>query len=151
MTNQETINLTGIDLQLTQPDQAIHQLLETNNLPIADIESPEIELYEATLNNKRIGVGGYEVHGSTALLRSIAVHPELRGHGIGTTICLELEDEIACNMGDAIYLLTNDAVEFFEKIGYERINRETAPEPIQRTQEFAELCPTTAVCMKKTI
>lgn len=145
------LDLTSIELRTTKPDESIHQFLESNDLPTEDIDSPDVTLYELTLDNERIGIGGYEIHDSTALLRSIAVKSSLRGRGIGTTICLQLEDKIACSMCDEIYLFTNDAAGFFERIGYERINRKTAPEAVQLTQEFAELCPSTAIFMKKTV
>jgi len=47
--------------------------------------------------------------------------------------------------------LTLTADTFFQKAGYFKIDRQSAPESMQTTGEFAGLCPDTAVCMKKTI
>lgn len=151
MWDHERVVPADIELHPIAPDEAVYQLLAANNLPTADIESPDCTLYGVTISNERIGIGGYEIHGSTGLLRSIAVHTEIRGCGIGTTICLKLEDHLACNMCDTIYLLTDDAAEFFESVGYERIDQATAPESIQHTHEFADSCPATTVCLMKTI
>jgi amino-acid N-acetyltransferase len=47
------------------------------------------------------------------------------------------------------YLLTTTADEFFADLGFEEIPRETVPPSIQTTTEFSDLCPETAVCMKR--
>jgi len=151
MQNRTGPNSSGIDLRPTEPDECIYRLLESNNLPTEAIDSPDVTLYEATCDNTRIGFGSYEFYDSTALLRSIIVDSEMRGQGIGTSICIELEDSIACKMGERIYILTTEAVEFFEKIGYEQADPTSAPRPIQNRQQFTEHSPTSTVCMKKSV
>lgn len=151
MTSAPSESVCTLELEPTPPDHTVRFLLEHFGLPTEDLHEPEVQLYQATTGNEIVGIGGYEIHGGDALLRSIAVKPAARGQGYGSQICDGLEIRIQARQCNAIYLLTNDAEPFFDKIGYERINRETAPEPIQQTTEFAELCPTTAVCMKKTI
>ena len=51
----------------------------------------------------------------------------------------------------ALYLLTTAAADFFARHGYVRIPRDTAPPVLQRTAEFAALCPTRAVCLTKAL
>ena len=48
-----------------------------------------------------------------------------------------------------MYLLTTTAVRFFERLGFVRVEREAAPVTIQRTQEFATLCPSSSTVMMK--
>ena len=48
-----------------------------------------------------------------------------------------------------IYLLTNTAERFFERVGYQRMPRDSAPAAIRTTQEFAALCPASAALMRK--
>ena len=50
---------------------------------------------------------------------------------------------------ETLYLLTTTAPEFFGERGYAEVNREEAPEAIRGSTEFADLCPTTATCMRK--
>lgn len=48
-----------------------------------------------------------------------------------------------------LYLLTDTAEAFFERLGYTRVARETVPLGIQQTEEFSSLCPDDAAVMKK--
>jgi len=50
-----------------------------------------------------------------------------------------------------IYLLTTTADKYFEKIGFELINREQVPIKIKESQQFIETCPSTALVLKKII
>lgn len=150
----QTINLEStqtINLEETTPDDTAIFLLEHFGLPTEDIHEPEVNLYQARHRAEIVGIGGFEIHGDDALLRSIAVKPTARGNGYGSEICRGLELRIEARQCNAIYLLTEDADPFFEAIGYERTDRAMAPNPIRQTHEFAELCPATAVCMKKII
>jgi len=45
-------------------------------------------------------------------------------------------------------LLTETASAFFQKFGYEIIDRQTAPKEIRMTSEFQELCPDSAKLMR---
>jgi amino-acid N-acetyltransferase len=49
----------------------------------------------------------------------------------------------------SIYLLTTTAEVFFKRLGYERIERSRAPPSIERTREFASLCPASSAFMIK--
>jgi amino-acid N-acetyltransferase len=48
-----------------------------------------------------------------------------------------------------LYLLTTTAREFFADRGYAEVERTEPPEAIRATTEFADLCPSTAACMRK--
>lgn len=141
----------NFELRPTRPDDIIHGLLEEDGLPTADLATPDVRLYEATVDGTLVGIGGFEQYGTNALLRSVVVRPGMRGRGHGTRICLELEDRAAEAVCTAIYLLTNDAGGFFEQLGYERVDRSSVPDAIRSTREFSELCPSTADCMVKTV
>jgi len=139
------------ELHLTQPDEMVYDLLVENGLPTADLETGDLQLFKAIVGGEVVGIGGFEQYGTDALLRSVVVHPDLRGRGYGTRICLELEDKMCESLCMAIYLLTDDTSNFFEQLGYEQVDRNSAPDAIQGTREFSELCPSTFVCMVKTI
>lgn len=127
------------------------RLLSRSDLPVEDITASSVEIYYATAAAERIGVGGLEEYGDVGLLRSVAVEPSKRGQGYGTMLCESLET-IARNCGvETLYLLTTTASDFFASAGYTTIERSIAPDAVQNTAEFEELCPSTAVCMKKTL
>lgn len=127
------------------------RLLSRSDLPVEDITASSVEIYYATAAAERIGVGGLEEYGDVGLLRSVVVEPSKRGQGYGTMLCESLET-IARNCGvETLYLLTTTASDFFASAGYTTIERSIAPDAVQNTAEFEELCPSTAVCMKKTL
>ncbi len=47
--------------------------------------------------------------------------------------------------------LTTTAETFFKRLGYERIERSQAPLSIERTREFASLCPASSAFMVKSL
>jgi len=48
----------------------------------------------------------------------------------------------------AVYLLTTMAGDYFPRFGFRPVSRDQAPEAIQRSREFAEACPASALFMK---
>ncbi len=95
------------------------------------------------------GVGGLEICGPHALLRSLAVAPAFRGRGIAASICDHLET-MAVNRGvEQLYLLTETAERYFMKRGYAVTARSEAPSAIASTEEFTTLCPQFAIMMRR--
>jgi amino-acid N-acetyltransferase len=129
---------------------AIRALLTASGLPSADLTPAHlgsfwIEQDEAGL----VGMIGLELKGRTALLRSLAVRTDARGRGLGAAL-LEHAEAQARSAGVAtLHLLTTTAEHFFAARGYSVAPRDTAPPEIQETAEFAGLCPSTSVCMRK--
>jgi len=101
----------------------------------------------AAIDGSLTGVGGLEIHGRFALLRSIAVAAEHRRKGIASMICARMEEEAGGRGIDRIYLLTETAESFFAGRGYSAIARADAPVEIAATEEFTTLCPDSAVLM----
>jgi amino-acid N-acetyltransferase len=96
-----------------------------------------------------VGCVGLERLRDGALLRSLAVEPAHRGRGIAERLCDEAEElALAAGVG-ALYLLTTTAAEYFEARGFERVPRESLPASVQATAQFRDLCPATAVAMRK--
>jgi amino-acid N-acetyltransferase len=48
-----------------------------------------------------------------------------------------------------LWLLTTNTERFFERLGFERMNRADAPASIAATSQFAGLCPASAIVMRK--
>lgn len=124
------------------------QLLQSSNLPVADI-GPKVMLFGEHREGRLLGVVGLERHGVVGLLRSLAVDPNHRGEGLGAKLVEMLED-FALGLGvHSLFLLTTTAEPFFARRGYGRIPRDSAPAEIQGTAEFSSLCPTSSAFMGK--
>lgn len=90
---------------------------------------------------------GCEVHGSAALLRSVAVAAEQRGCGLGHKLVADRVAAAQARGLRSMYLLTTTAADFFARLGFGEVSRDQAPEPIARSSEFASTCPVSATCM----
>jgi amino-acid N-acetyltransferase len=129
---------------------AIRSLLAEAALPHSDITAEGLQHFIALRDDNGVhGVVGLERYGSIALLRSLVVAPELRGHGYGIELTKAAESLSRDWDVAAIYLLTTTADVFFQNLGYRRVARESVPDEIQRTTEFSSLCPSSAIVMVK--
>jgi amino-acid N-acetyltransferase len=130
---------------------AIRALLESSGLPTSDLESARPEFAVVRENGKIIAAGALQRFGSSALLRSVVVSPDRRGSGLGQAVVNELERMARVSQINRLVLLTQTAVDFFTSQGYRAIERSTAPEEIQSSEEFRSLCPQSATCMAKSL
>lgn len=129
----------------------LERLLEDNDLPTRDVRAKSECFYVGYDDDRPIGAGGVEVHGSHGLLRSIVVEQDLRGEGLGTGLCRALERRARKQGLESLYLLTTTAPEFFEDRGFEEVERTDAPGDIRGTTQFDHLCPESATCMRKSL
>jgi amino-acid N-acetyltransferase len=125
--------------------EGIRQLLETCDLPTNDLRDHLTNFIVAREKDRVIGCVGFEMKGP--LLRSLAVAPDFRGHGIAKKLCVRLLEHAKELAATEIFLLTTTASDFFEKIGFIRKSRNDAPHGIRTHKQFAELCPDSAVLM----
>lgn len=98
-----------------------------------------------------VGFGGYELLGKDVLVRSVVVSPERRNAGLGREIVALLLREAAAAGATQAFLLTTTARTFFERVGFAVIPRDKAPPAILSTREAAELCPSTAPLLSRTL
>lgn len=126
----------------------LKSFLQENRLPVADISgnTGQFVLYRGDDGNM-IGTGGLEYYGNYALLRSVAVAPGFRGHHYGQAIVDDLMQRAKASNVRAVYLLTETAKPFFEKLGFNVSTREQAPPEIQASTEFSTVCPVSATLM----
>ncbi len=127
----------------------IVKLLKDNDLSHEDIASKVDCLFLGHTGDGIIGIGGVEIYEDNGLLRSLVIKKPFRSKGWGKELCSNLIEYARIQGVKELYLLTLTAADFFEKLGFIRIDRETAPSPLQQTIEFMSLCPVTAVCMMK--
>ncbi|MFT3752704.1 MAG: arsenic resistance N-acetyltransferase ArsN2 [Paludibacter sp.] len=145
---ESTVNYT---MAREEDAEAIGTLLRTNNLPVKDLATGQRTFIVALSEGKTVGCVAIEVYGTAGLLRSLAVHGDLRGKGIGQKLVAEAENWSRDNGLKDLYLLTTTAAGFFPKSGWKNTERLSVPENIAASSEFASVCPSTAVCMSKTL
>jgi len=127
------------------------RLLEQNQLPIDGLHHHLGTALVARQNGQLVGSAALEMYPDGALLRSVAVAPELHGRGLGhdlTDAAIRLAREFHA---PAVYLLTTTAEHFFPKFGFERIGRSDVPASVQTSIEFTSACPSSATVMRRTL
>lgn len=98
-----------------------------------------------------LGVAATERHGDCALLRSVAVHAPVRGHGLGRALVDRALADARAGGAREAWLLTETAEPFFAGLGWTLADRSDAPADVAASVEFASACPTTAIAMRRPI
>lgn len=132
--------------------KAIRDLLEECQLPIHDISADDLKHFFIIENKHEIiGTIGLEAFDEYGLLRSLAIKKEHRNKRFGERLVFKLEDYAVQQNIRGLFLLTTTADSYFSKHGYQKAGRDQAPESIQNSKEFSNICPDSAVLMKKNI
>ena len=124
-------------------------LLKAHHLPTNDIETSKITFFVIAEESQVLACAGIEEFGDIGLLRSVAVQEEQRGKGVGSTLIDSVLVMAKTSGLKELYLLTETAEGFFERKGFSKLNRKLTPEHIKTSREFAEVCPASAIFMKK--
>jgi amino-acid N-acetyltransferase len=127
---------------------AIQALLQRCELPPEGLEDQLGPGYVLALaDDQLVAVAGIEVYGDAGLLRSVAVDPGWRGRGLGERLTRERMEWARQRGLDTVYLLTTSASDWFPRLGFETVSRDTVPEAIRASLQFASVCPSTATVM----
>jgi N-acetylglutamate synthase-like GNAT family acetyltransferase len=94
-----------------------------------------------------VGTVALELHGDTALLRSLAVAVAHRGEGIGRRLVESALTEARRRQLSSVHLLTTTAASFFPRCGFTTTTRAEVPEPLQQSVEFRSACPASAAVL----
>jgi amino-acid N-acetyltransferase len=129
----------------------IRALLERSGLPTSDLDSAQPEFAVIREEGRVIAAGALQRFGSSALLRSVVVASDRRGSGLGRAVVRELERLARRARITRLVLLTQTASEFFAREDYRVIERSSAPDDMQGSDEFRSLCPSSATCMEKNL
>jgi len=129
-------------------------LLTAAQLPVEDLQPDELAGFLVAFRaigdrEEIVGLIGLQRFAEIGLLRSLVVAESMRGSGLGTRLLRALESAAAAFGIRELWLLTNDAQAYFERLAYEIRLREDAPAPIRETRQFGALCPATATLMSR--
>jgi len=112
--------------------------LSRAGLPADDVADDGPMFWRFERDDVPVGFAGIEVHGTDAVLRSLITLPPVRRQGIGGAMIDKMEVEARARGASAIYLLTDDFVAFFAKLGYAPCARERLPPAIAAAGPFAQ-------------
>ena len=128
---------------------AVEELLTASGLPLDGVRDALATFVVAERGTDLIGVAGLEVCCDNALLRSVAVRPEWRTHGVGRALVTRVISDAESRGIHALYLLTTTADRYFPSFGFSEIARDQVPEDIRATVEFQSACPASATVMRR--
>jgi amino-acid N-acetyltransferase len=138
-----------IDRPTAAQIEAVEGLLLAAGLPIDGAAEALPDGVVAVDGGRVVAAAAIERFGSAGLLRSVVVAEDRRGGGLGRTIVTAAEDR-ARDLGlDELFLLTETAVEWFPRLGYEPVDRPEAAAVVGESIEFTTVCRDTGVAMRK--
>jgi amino-acid N-acetyltransferase len=140
-----------IEPQRARDRPRVLELLQQAALPVDDLHAggAPVDFLVMRELGQVVGAVGLQSADGAGLLRSLVVLPSLHRQGRGAALVGATERLAARRGMDDLYLLTTTVPGFFALLDYLRVDRATVPLALQRTSEFAVLCPQTAVCMHK--
>jgi N-acetylglutamate synthase-like GNAT family acetyltransferase len=125
----------------------VEGLLAASGLPLAGVREALPTFVVAEADETIVGVAGLEVCCNDALLRSVAVDPAWRSHGLGRALVTRVLTDAEARGIRALYLLTTTAERYFPSFGFEQITRDQVPAEVLATEEFRSACPASAIVM----
>jgi amino-acid N-acetyltransferase len=128
---------------------AIERLLTQVSLPVDGVSESLDTFVVALADDRVIGVAGIERCGEYGLLRSVATDPDWRDAGVGSAVVDRAIASAEARGMESLYLLTTTAERYFPRFGFEKIERDEAPEPIRNNSQFTDLCPSSATLMHR--
>ena len=98
-----------------------------------------------------VAAAAIERFGADGLLRSVVVAPGHRGSGAGRDLVAATE-ALARETGIRdLWLLTETAIDWFPRLGYEVVERTTATAAVGESVEFTTVCRDTGVAMHRSL
>jgi amino-acid N-acetyltransferase len=126
---------------------AVLALLAETKLPTEGVAEHFKSFFVVDDGGRIVACAGLELHGDAALLRSLAVAPNVRGTGLGAAILRRALIEAHDRPG-GVYALTTTAEPYLARLGFERVARAALPEQLFQSRELQDACPATAAVMK---
>lgn len=141
-------------LRQARPDDwnVVRNLLLASALPVDDLGPGKLGGFLIAEDNAAtVGLIGLDIFGKRGLLRSLVVDENARGSGLGGKLIGALESAAEAAGILELWLLTIDAERYFERYDFHIVERALAPDNIRQTDEFRDLCPDSALLMRKAL
>lgn len=131
--------------------EEIFSLLKLVNLPIEGVEETIdnflLLIRQTDSEEELVGCIGLEIYKESALLRSAAIHPDHQGKSYGKQLVLAIIAYAKLIGAKQLFLLTETAELFLEKMGFSKIERLQVPAIVKTSIEFESLCDESAIVM----
>lgn len=124
------------------------EFLQNANLLTSDLPSDLSGFILAFDGEKIVGSAGMELLKNRGLLRSVAVAETHRNQQLGQQLFTAALDHARSHQVREVFLITNNADQYFAKNGFQPVDRSAVPDEISQTAQFSSLCPSTAIVMK---
>ena len=122
--------------------------LTAAGLPVHDLADDEPRYFVLRGDDGRpLAFAGLCGVGRDLLIRSLVVDPAERGRAFGARMLAGLEGVGRASGAERLWLLTTQAVSWFEARGWRRVDRTLAPPAIAGTGQFARVCPASAALL----
>jgi len=130
----------------------VSQFLERNRLTAVGVGGC-LENFVVAQNEDGswVGVAGFENYGESCLLRSVAVDKPFRRQEYGQSLVKSVLANAKAKGIRTVYLLTEDASTFFEKLVFGIVERKDVDEAVKASPEFVECCCESATAMRRMI
>jgi N-acetylglutamate synthase-like GNAT family acetyltransferase len=129
---------------------ALAGVLAENNLLAGDLDGDNKHFFAFVDGSGwRVGVGGLELYGAAAILRSFFTIAHHRGQGLGGQMLEELLSTAKSLGVSDVFLFTVEAEAFFAKHGFAVVDRTVAPTGVRDSREFAEHCDNASFMHRK--
>ncbi len=128
--------------------EAIVDLLNQVELPAVHVEEQIDGFLVARQGGIVRGCVGMEIYGDSCLLRSLAVHPDFQGQGIGRKLTEAIIARARKLDLQKAVVLTYTAAGLVAKFGFVEVERCAVNGPISDSWEFKTHACDSAVCMK---
>ena len=133
--------------------QAIETLLADAGLPLDGAAAAfDLGIVGRTGPDGRVvAAAAIERFADNGLLRSVVVAHDHRGTGVGRSLVTAAED-LAAEAGiHDLWLLTETAVDWFPRLGYQVVERTAAAAAVGESVEFTTICRDTGVPMHRSV
>ena len=128
---------------------AVERLLAASGLPLEGAAEALSLGVVARDGDEIVAAAAIERYGDSGLLRSVVVEPGRRGTGLGRDIVAAAEQLARDDGIRELYLLTETAIDWFPRLGYEVIARAEAAAAVGESIEFTTVCKDTGVPMRR--
>ena len=126
---------------------AILELLTAHHLPHAGVPDHLERFVLEFAGQQLIGCAGLELHGSAALLRSVAIDANQRSSGLAARLVRAQLEAARGFDATSISLLTTTAEAYFPRFGFAVVPRSMLPAELQNSIELRGACPDSAIAM----
>jgi amino-acid N-acetyltransferase len=126
---------------------AVLALLSEAKLPADGVAEHFHSFFVVEDGGRVVASAGLELRGDAALLRSLAVLPDVRGSGLGAAVLRRALHEVHGRAG-GVYALTTTAEAYLSRFGFVPVARSSLPPQLFDSRELQGACPASAAVMK---